>query len=350
MPEAKDNDQIITAPYNYLVSRVGKNFRQQLLVAFNSVLQTNEGALEVIGNVVDVLHNASLLQVQGAFPRKPDNSALRRGAPTAHLLFGIPQTINSANHAYFIAQKQLFALPSAVWPAALRVFTEELLALHNGQGLELYWRDERQVPTEDMFLDMVADKTGGLLRLGVRLLGLASEHEEAQSETALLVSVAREIGVVFQIRDDYLNLKSGEMASAKGSCDDLVEGKFSFPIVYALNTSLVKSESLPQDRNKLCSMPESDVGTHDNRFSSPIAKLIPSRQQLLAQLNARPTSPTLQAAILAQLEEAGSFAYTRGVIEALRGKIEERMLEVGIEDKVVEALLGRLVLDESGIS
>lgn len=139
------------------------------------------------------------------------------------------------------------------------------------------------------------------------------------------------------------------MASAKGPCDDIVEGKFSFPVIHALNTSLVESESLPQDHNNLCSMPESDASAHDNHFLPLITKLIPSRQQLLAQLDARPTSPSLQAAIIAQLEEAGSFAYTRGVIEALRDKIEERMLEVGIEDKVVEALLGKLALDESGL-
>lgn len=36
-----------------------------------------------------------------------DDSQLRRGVPVAHKIFGVPQTINSANYVYFLAYKQL---------------------------------------------------------------------------------------------------------------------------------------------------------------------------------------------------------------------------------------------------
>ena len=41
------------------------------------------------------------------------------------------------------------------------------------------------------------------------------------------------IGALFQIRDDYLNL-SGDYTSNKGLCEDLTEGKFSYPIIHAI--------------------------------------------------------------------------------------------------------------------
>jgi geranylgeranyl diphosphate synthase type 3 len=42
------------------------------------------------------------------------------------------------------------------------------------------------------------------------------------------------IGIIFQIRDDYHNLSSAEYSQNKGLCEDLTEGKFSFPIIHSI--------------------------------------------------------------------------------------------------------------------
>ena len=42
------------------------------------------------------------------------------------------------------------------------------------------------------------------------------------------------IGIIFQIRDDYQNLSSAEYSQNKGLCEDLTEGKFSFPIIHSI--------------------------------------------------------------------------------------------------------------------
>ena len=39
-----------------------------------------------------------------------DNSELRRGIPVAHTIYGIPQTINTANYVYFLAMQELLRL------------------------------------------------------------------------------------------------------------------------------------------------------------------------------------------------------------------------------------------------
>jgi len=48
-----------------------------------------------------------------------DGSALRRGFPVAHSIYGIPQTINSANYIYFCALRELERLNS---PQLFKVF------------------------------------------------------------------------------------------------------------------------------------------------------------------------------------------------------------------------------------
>jgi geranylgeranyl diphosphate synthase type 3 len=55
-------------------------------------------------------------------------------------------------------------------PNLIEIFTDELLNLHRGQGMELYWRDSLTCPTEFDYLEMVGNKTGGLFRLAIKLM------------------------------------------------------------------------------------------------------------------------------------------------------------------------------------
>ena len=127
-----------------------------------------------------------------------DQSKLRRGGPSAHLVFGTAQTINAANYVYFLSLRELAGLKDP-WTAML-IYNEELLNLHRGQGLDLFWRDTLTVPTEEEYLEMISLKTGGLFRLAARLL------QSAASRSCNLVPLVEVTGLIFQVRDDYQNL------------------------------------------------------------------------------------------------------------------------------------------------
>jgi geranylgeranyl diphosphate synthase type 3 len=109
-----------------------------------------------------MLHTASLL-----VDDVEDNSILRRGIPVANSIFGVAQTINSANYVYFKALQDLMVMGN---PKLIEIFTEELLNLHRGQGMDLYWRDSLTCPSEADYLEMVGNKTGGLFRLAIKLM------------------------------------------------------------------------------------------------------------------------------------------------------------------------------------
>ena len=88
------------------------------------------------------------------------------------------------------------------WPVAIQIFNEELLNLHRGQGMDLFWRDTLTIPTEEEYLQMISNKTGGLFRLMIRLM-------MTQSRSGIdLVPFAEVMGLIFQIQDDYRNLTS----------------------------------------------------------------------------------------------------------------------------------------------
>ncbi|MCJ1462653.1 geranylgeranyl pyrophosphate synthetase [Pseudocyphellaria aurata] len=218
-----EKEKIVLGPYEYMFHHPGKDIRTQLIAAFDEWLQVPEESLAIITRVVGMLHTASLL-----VDDVEDNSLLRRGIPVAHSIFGTAQTINSANYVYFGALRELLKLGN---PMAIQIYTDELCNLHRGQGMDLFWRDTLTCPSEDDYLEMVGNKTGGLFRLAVKLMQAESR---SNMECVPLVNL---IGLLFQIRDDFMNLSSTEYTENKGLCEDLTEGKFSFPIIHSVRSN-----------------------------------------------------------------------------------------------------------------
>eukprot|EP00697_Spironema_sp_BW2_P014913 gnl/Spiro4/5568_TR2829_c0_g1_i1.p1 gnl/Spiro4/5568_TR2829_c0_g1~~gnl/Spiro4/5568_TR2829_c0_g1_i1.p1 ORF type:complete len:349 (+),score=66.72 gnl/Spiro4/5568_TR2829_c0_g1_i1:49-1047(+) len=207
--------------FQYTCENPGKKIRSKLISSFDFWLQAPTAARDVICRVVERLHNASLM-----IDDIEDGSETRRGRPSAHMIYGIPSTINTANYVYFLALEECMSLNSL---PAVKVFTEELLCLHRGQGLDIYWRDNNVCPSEEQYRSMVLDKTGGLFRLAVKLMQLFSENKRS------LERLVDNLGLFFQIMDDYLNLECDSYMGNKIFCEDITEGKYSFPIIHGIN-------------------------------------------------------------------------------------------------------------------
>ncbi|KAH9643300.1 hypothetical protein HF086_012970 [Spodoptera exigua] len=138
--------QKILMPYTYIQQVPGKQIRQKLASAFNYWLKISDEKLRAVGEIVQMLHNSSLLidDIQ-------DNSILRRGIPVAHSIYGVASTINAANYTMIVALQKTQELGH---PMATTVYTEQLLELHRGQGIEIYWRDNFQCPSEEEYKEM----------------------------------------------------------------------------------------------------------------------------------------------------------------------------------------------------
>jgi geranylgeranyl diphosphate synthase, type III len=274
------NDQketIIWGPYDYVTSQPGKDFRAQLIAAFNSWLEVPQESIDVINKAVALLHNASLL-----VDDVEDNSTLRRGLPVAHSIFGTAQTINSANYIYFVALQELHKLKN---PKAITIYMEELINLHRGQGMDLFWRDTLTCPTEEDYLEMVGNKTGGLFRVGIKLM-------QAESRSLIdCVELVNLMGLIYQIRDDYLNLSSSEYSHNKGMCEDLTEGKFSFPVIHSIRSD-------------------------------------PANLQLINILRQKTMDEDIKRYAVSYMEGTGSFEYTRQVLEVLIDRARKKTDEI----------------------
>ena len=218
-------DEILLEPFNYYGKLPGKGIRPRMIAAFNQWLQVPDTVILRIAEITQKLHNASLM-----IDDIEDNSKLRRGTPVAHVVYGVPQTLNTANYVYFLALQEIHALNN---PVAVKVFLDEMLNLHRGQGMDIYWRDNSICPTEEEYIHMVQNKTGGLFRLSVCLMqAFSADHRD-------YIPLVNELGLMYQVLDDYLNLQSTEYHHNKSFCEDLTEGKYSFPVVHSVSPLLV---------------------------------------------------------------------------------------------------------------
>ncbi|KAI1756428.1 terpenoid synthase [Xylaria castorea] len=289
-------EEAISAPYNYLYNQPGKDFRTSLITAFNVWLEVPKETLDIIAKVVAMLHTASLLidDVQ-------DNSLLRRGLPVAHSIYGTAQTINSANYIYFCALEELQKLNN---PRAVAIFSEELVNLHRGQGMDMFWRDNLECPTEDNYLEMVGNKTGGLFRLAIKLM-------QAESKSPVdCVPLVNVLGIIFQIQDDYRNLASPAYGDNKGFCEDLTEGKFSFLIIHSIRAN-------PRDL------------------------------RLRNILNQKTTNDDVKRYAVEYMKSTGSFEYTKKVLDVLieRAKKTADGLDGDTQKSAgIHKILGRLAV------
>ncbi|KAG2012394.1 hypothetical protein GB937_007224 [Aspergillus fischeri] len=285
--QVADADEICMTPFNYIKALPGKN----TLARFNNCLRVwfsvPDDICSVLGEVMVMLFNSTLL-----LDDIEDGSTLRRGKPAAHLKFGLGQTVNTAT---FLHAEAVGYTLEHLGPDCLKIVLDEIKTLARGQALDLNWTFNKTRPTLNEYFIMVDHKTGGFFRLLLRgLCSLSGSGLDPDLEHLITL-----IGRYYQIRDDYQNLASDEYTAKKGFCDDLDEGKFSFPVLHLLEHS-----------------PKSDE----------LFKIIYGEDRK-AQL-----SHADKLRILAEMKEVGSLAYTLEVLEKLfttmletLDRVEEKM-------------------------
>lgn len=298
-------------PFTYIAGLPCKNIRKKITRAFNEWMHITDDKLNTIDEIVAMLHNASLL-----IDDIEDHSKIRRGKEAAHIVFGEPRTLNAANYVFFLALEKVLQLGHLIAVerndkdavhAVVKIYTEQMLELHRGQGTEIYWREEFERPTESAYKLMVIRKTGGLFMIAIELMKFVSGTDKD------FTKLVHALGLYFQIRDDYINLTDlNRYSDTKGFCDDITEGKYSFPIIhglkYANKTDANEIESILKER------------TEDVDKKKRCLKL---------------------------LEDAGSFQYTRNELKKLQELIQNEVAHFG-ENQFMDELLKHLGWTSNG--
>ncbi len=179
---------------------------------------------------IELIHNFSLVHddIQ-------DNSDLRRGRKTVWVKWGAPMAINVGDAMFVIANQAILDLieyyPADMVVKAARILNNCCLDLTRGQFLDMSYEERNDLSIED-YWPMIGGKTSALLSACTHIGSLLGYANEEKQESYRLFGY--HLGLAFQVQDDILGIWGDEAMTGKSAASDLVEGKNSLPVLFAL--------------------------------------------------------------------------------------------------------------------
>jgi geranylgeranyl pyrophosphate synthase len=254
LPRAPHAPSTVCDAMRYSVTAGGKRLRPMLVLASAEAVAergqlTNDDAIRLAmpaACAIELIHTYSL--VHDDLPAM-DNDTLRRGRPTAHVVFGEGMAILSGDGLLTEAFGLLAREPSSAAPlasdelaarklAAMAVIADAAGAagMVGGQAIDLdAARPGAHALDADGLRRMHARKTGALIRgsaaAGAIMAG-ASPDDRAAIDT-----YAEALGLAFQIVDDILDVEGASADLGKTAGKDAAAGKPTYPALFGLDES-----------------------------------------------------------------------------------------------------------------
>ena len=208
----------------------GKRIRPLLLLLTVNALGNSWQTALPAAAALEFLHNFSLIHddIQ-------DKSELRRNRPTIWVKWGIAQAINAGDSLFTLAQLAILHLQenfsAQISLAATQLMNRACAQLTQGQYLDLSYENRLDLVIDD-YWPMIAGKTAALLSASTELGAVLGQVPS--SVQSALREFGWNLGLAFQVQDDFLGIWGDPAKIGKSNTSDLVSGKRTLPILYGL--------------------------------------------------------------------------------------------------------------------
>lgn len=207
----------------HLVDAGGKRLRPMLTLAAADICGY-PGPYDVhLAATVEFIHTATLLHDDVV-----DESAQRRGRPTANLLFDNKSSVLTGDYLFARAFQLMVETGSL---RVLDILANASATIAEGEVLQL--TAARNLKTdEDIYLQVVRGKTAALFSAATEVGGVIAEADADQ--IAALFEYGDALGIAFQIVDDLLDYQGDAKTTGKNVGDDFRERKLTLPVIKAV--------------------------------------------------------------------------------------------------------------------
>jgi heptaprenyl diphosphate synthase len=223
------DDRFLGEAAGHLLAAGGKRLRPTLtFCSAYAALGVANGATDAAitgGAAVELVHLGSLYHDDVI-----DEAETRRGVPSVNARWSNIVAILAGD--YLLAQASALAASLGADVAALLAAT--IGELCRGQVLELQYLFDTE-RTEDSYLSAIEGKTATLMATACRVGGMVS-NVSADTLDAL-TQFGQHLGMCFQIVDDVLDVTRTEAELGKPVGNDVLEGVYTLPVIYALQSA-----------------------------------------------------------------------------------------------------------------
>ncbi len=214
-------------PIQYTLRAGGKRIRPTLLLAAVHAFGGNpeDARDQCLG--IEMFHNFTLLHDDVM-----DNSDVRRGQPTVHRRWSANTAILSGDTMLTMATQLVCNCADRHLRAVLDTFNTTAIEIYEGQQLDMDF-EERDNVTVDEYLEMIRLKTSVLLGCALKIGSIIADADAEAAEALYRYGI--NLGLGFQLRDDYLDTFGDPLIFGKQIGDDILNDKKTWLMITARN-------------------------------------------------------------------------------------------------------------------
>ncbi len=214
-------------PLRYMIGIGGKRVRPRLCLISYSLFKDDfdEKILEPAA-ALEVFHSFTLIHDDIM-----DNSDMRRGVPTVCRKWNENTAIISGDVMMIDSYKRIAKAPAEVLPQVMELFTETAAQVCEGQQYDMEFENEKVVDM-DAYMKMIGLKTAVLIACSAELGAIIAGAGKRSCE--LLYKFGYDLGLAFQITDDYLDTYGDPAVFGKKIGGDIINNKKTWLLTKAL--------------------------------------------------------------------------------------------------------------------
>ncbi|WP_245939421.1 polyprenyl synthetase family protein [Tenacibaculum gallaicum] len=216
-------------PVDYILRLGGKRIRPMLTLIAADVFSSDYQKALPAAFAVEVFHNFTLVHDDIM-----DDAPLRRGKETVHEKWNINTGILSGDAMLILAYQYFENYEPKIFQKLAQLFSKTALEVCDGQQLDVDFETRNDV-TIDEYIKMITLKTSVLVAAALKMGAIVANANEEQAQH--LYNYGLNLGIAFQLQDDYLDTFGDPESFGKQVGGDIIENKKTFLYLKALEVA-----------------------------------------------------------------------------------------------------------------
>ncbi|MFM7646150.1 MAG: polyprenyl synthetase family protein [Sphingomonadales bacterium] len=223
---------------DYFLTIGGKRIRPVLCLLGNELFDEIRPDAWSAATAIELFHNFTLIHDDIM-----DKAPLRRGVQTVHARYGDNTALLAGDVMMIKAYHWLGEVSIAFQPALLQLFNRTATEVCEGQQLDMDFETRQEVQLDE-YLEMIKLKTSVLLACALQMGAIVGGAGQRNQD--LVYSFGLQLGLAFQVQDDYLDAFGDPDKFGKQLGGDILANKKTFLLIHALQTANPSDKELLQ--------------------------------------------------------------------------------------------------------